>query len=48
MEIQGRMRGLFFEWLTRWGRIAAERFNQHSAPSFHTPYHIQTSNEEAR
>lgn len=43
MEIEGRLRDPFFEWLTRWGRIAAERFNQHSAPPFKAPYHVEPS-----
>jgi len=34
MEIQLRMDEPLFQWLTRWGRSAAQRFNQHSAPTF--------------
>lgn len=34
MEIQKWINEPWFQWLTRWGRSAAQRFNQHSAPTF--------------
>lgn len=48
MEIDKRVNEPLFDWLTRWGRVAAERFNQQSAPAYHAPYHIDASSEEAR
>jgi short-subunit dehydrogenase len=41
MEIEHRMNERLFHWLTGWGRSAAERFNQHSAPRFKAPYHVE-------
>jgi len=46
MEIEERMHEPFFEWLTRWGRVAAERFNQHSVPAYKAPYHVESSNQQ--
>jgi len=43
MEIQARMKESLFNWITGWGRSAARRFNQQSAPPFKAPYHTETS-----
>jgi NAD(P)-dependent dehydrogenase (short-subunit alcohol dehydrogenase family) len=48
LEIQARLREPIFAWLTHWGRAAAERFNQHSAPPFKAPYHVEPTNQETR
>jgi NAD(P)-dependent dehydrogenase (short-subunit alcohol dehydrogenase family) len=42
-EIQSRLREPLLHWLTGWGRSAARRFNQHSAPSHGTVNHAETS-----
>jgi NAD(P)-dependent dehydrogenase (short-subunit alcohol dehydrogenase family) len=41
MEIDGRLNEPVMDWLTRWGRSAAEHFNQHSAPVYKAPYHVE-------
>jgi NAD(P)-dependent dehydrogenase (short-subunit alcohol dehydrogenase family) len=48
IEIQQRLGEPFFNWLTGWGRSAAERFNQYSAPAHKAPYHVESSNTESR
>jgi len=47
MEIQAEMDEPLFEWLTRWGRDAARRFNQYSAPSFKAPDYTEPSSNKA-
>ena len=41
MEIQEWMKEPFFNWLTGWGRAAAQQFNQQSAPNYKSPYHTE-------
>lgn len=44
MEIQKWIDEPWFQWLTRWGRSAAQRFNQYSAPNFTTSQPNEVSN----
>jgi NAD(P)-dependent dehydrogenase (short-subunit alcohol dehydrogenase family) len=47
MEIQARMREPLLNWLTQWGRSAARRFNQHSAPPYE-PHQVETATDFER
>jgi len=47
VNIQGQMDEPLFDWLTRWGRDAARRFNQYRAPSFNTPSATESSSNQA-